>query len=119
MPAALGLEFHRNVLGPSLVNGLAQAGLYGLIAVALVLTFRVSRTVAFLHGGLVLMGAIFYWWLVMPNRLGLGGRPELHPRMGLVLVMALGALVAGVYGLVVTGDRVARWAPGTPTTVLP
>ena len=57
MPAALGLEFHRNVLGPSLVNGLAQAGLYGLIAVALVLTFRVSRTVAFLHGGLVLISS--------------------------------------------------------------
>jgi len=116
MPAALGLEFHRNVLGPSLVNGLAQAGLYGLIAVALVLTFRVSRTVAFLHGGLVLMGAIFYWLLVMPNRFGLGGRPELHPWMGLVIVMALGALIAGVYGLVVTGDRMAGWPRVTLTT---
>src|SRR2546428_13432899 len=107
MPAALGLEFHRNVLGPSLVNGLAQAGLYGLIAVALVLTFRVSRTVAFLHGGLVLMGAIFYWWLAMPNRFGLGGRPWLPPWMGLVIVMAPGALIPGGAGRVGARDREA------------
>jgi branched-subunit amino acid ABC-type transport system permease component len=46
------------LLGPSLVSGFFQAGLYGLLAVALVLTYRVSRTVAFVHGGLAILGAM-------------------------------------------------------------
>lgn len=116
MALLMGLEFNRAIVGPALVNGIAQAGLYGLIAVALVLTFRVSRTVAFLHGGLVLMGAIFYWYLTIPNRFGLGNRPGLHPWLGLVIVTALGAAIAGVYGVVVTGDRMAGWPRVTLTT---
>lgn len=112
----LGVELNTNVLGPALVNGVASAGLYGLIAVALVLTFRVSRTVAFLHGGLVLMGAIFYWWLTTPNRLGLGNRPEFHPWVGLAIVVGVGAIIAGGYGLIVTGDRMAGWPRVTLTT---
>jgi branched-subunit amino acid ABC-type transport system permease component len=116
MPVLLGFEFNRSIVGPAAVNGIAQAGLYGLIAVALVLTFRVSRTVAFLHGGLVLMGAIFYWWLTTPNRFGLGGRPVLHPWMGLMIVMVLGGVIAGIYGVVVTGDRMAGWPRVTLTT---
>jgi branched-subunit amino acid ABC-type transport system permease component len=112
----LGLEFNDAVFAPALVNGIASAGLYGLIAVALVLTYRVSRTVAFLHGGLVLMGAIFYWWLVTPNRLGVGGRPGLSPWLGTLVIMGVGAAIAGVYGLVVTGSRMSGWPVVTLTT---
>ena len=101
----LGLDLNGDVFAPSLVNGVVSAGLYGLIAVAMVLTFRVSRTVAFLHGGLVLMGAIFYWWLTTPNRFGIGGRPGLAPWVGTVIIVTTGAAIAGVYGLVVTGNR--------------
>ena len=112
----LGLEFNGDVFAPSLVNGVVSAGLYGLIAVAMVLTFRVSRTVAFLHGGLVLMGAIFYWWLTTPNRFGIGGRPGLAPWLGTVIIVTTGAVIAGVYGLVVTGNRMAGWPRVTLTT---
>ena len=112
----LGLQFNGNVFAPSVVNGVASAGLYGLIAVAMVLTFRVSRTVAFLHGGLVLMGTIFYWWLTTPNRFGVGGRPGLAPWVGTVIIVLLGAVIAGVYGLVVTGNRMAGWPRVTLTT---
>ena len=59
----VGLQFNTNVLGPGLVLGVAAAGLYGLLAIALVLTFRASRTVGFVQGGLALFSCYFYWWL--------------------------------------------------------
>ena len=116
MSTMLGMDLNGDVFAPSLVNGVVSAGLYGLIAVAMVLTFRVSRTVAFLHGGLVLMGAIFYWWLTTPNRFGIGGRPGLAPWVGTVIIVTTGAAIAGVYGLVVTGNRMAGWPRVTLTT---
>lgn len=111
----LGLDFDTTILPPALVNGIAAAGLYGLIAVALVLSYRVSRTVAFIHGGLTLMGALLFWWLTAPA-ISAGERPELHSVVGLGIVVALGALVAGVYGVIVTGKRMAAWPRVTLTT---
>ena len=46
MTGVLGIEFHQVALGPGIVNGVTTAALYGVIAVALVLSFRMSRTVA-------------------------------------------------------------------------
>jgi branched-subunit amino acid ABC-type transport system permease component len=112
----LGLQFNSVLLGPSLVSGIAQAGLYGLIAVALVLTYRVSRTVAFVHGGLAIVGALFYWYLVNDLDRYDGSQPRLHPIVGFLVVLALGAMFGALYGLVVTGRRMADWPKITLTT---
>lgn len=112
---ALGLQFNSEILGPAVVSGITSAGLYALIAVALVLSYRVSRTVAFIHGGLTLMGALLFYWLTAP-KFGTETHPELPRFLGLAVVVALGALVAGVYGLAVTGKRMAAWPRVTLTT---
>jgi branched-subunit amino acid ABC-type transport system permease component len=111
----LALQFNSKILGPALVSGFTSAGLYALIAVALVLSYRVSRTVAFIHGGLTLMGALLFYWLTAP-KFGTETHPELPKFLGLAIVVALGALVAGVYGLAVTGRRMAGWPRVTLTT---
>jgi branched-subunit amino acid ABC-type transport system permease component len=111
----LGLQFNRNIVSPALISGITSAGLYGLIAVAMVLSFRVSRTVAFIHGGLTLMGSLLFWWLTAPA-IGADSRPELPAFIGLAIVVALGTAIAGVYGLVVTGRRMANWPRVTLTT---
>lgn len=111
----LALQFNSKILGPALVSGFTSAGLYALIAVALVLSYRVSRTVAFIHGGLTLMGALLFYWLTAP-KFGTETHPELPKFLGLAIVVALGALVAGVYGLAVTGKRMADWPRVTLTT---
>lgn len=114
--AVLGLEFNTVLLGPSLVSGVAQAGLYGLIAIALVLTYRVSRTVAFVHGGLAIVGALFYWYLVNDQERYDGSQPRLHPIIAFVIVIILGAAAGALYGVIVTGRRMADWPKITLTT---
>ena len=56
MESLTALTFNRPIFWPALINGITTAGLYGLIAVAMVLSYRISRTVAFVHGGIVLIG---------------------------------------------------------------
>src|SRR5256885_14829876 len=110
----IALQFHSNVLGPSIVLGMAAAGLYGLLAIALVLTFRVSRTVGFVMGGLALFSCYFYWWLTFDTGKDLFN--PVHPvRMGklagLLVVVAVGAVIGVGYGLTVTRKRMAHWPP--------
>lgn len=114
-PLTLGLQFNSEILGPALVSGFTSAGLYALIAVALVLSYRVSRTVAFIHGGLTLMGALLFYWLTAP-KFGTESHPELAKFLGLAIVIGLGTLIAGIYGLAVTGKRMAAWPRVTLTT---
>jgi len=108
----VGLQFNANVLGPGLVLGVAAAGLYGLLAIALVLTFRVSRTVGFVQGGLALFSCYFYWWLTFDTGKDIFN-PVHPPRMsklvGLLVVVAVGAVIGMVYGATVTGKRMANW----------
>ncbi len=110
----IAVEFNTNLLGPALVLGVAAAGLYGLLAVSLVLTYRVSRTIGFVHGGIAMFAAHLYWWLTYdsgvtgafartPARSGWASWP------GLVVVVAVGALIGLVYGLTVTGKRMGNW----------
>ena len=65
--SCLGLVFNPRVLGPGIVLGVAAAGLYGLLSVSLVMTYRVSHTIGFVHGGLALFGTFLYWWLTSPR----------------------------------------------------
>jgi hypothetical protein len=87
MDSLTALEFNGNILGPSIVAGITTSGLYGLVAVALVLSYRISRTIAFVHGGIVLSGALLFWYFCTPSyeggsellagESGGGGRPDL------------------------------------------
>ena len=56
-------EVNAHILKPALVNGVAISSLYGVLAIALVLTFRMSRTVAFVHGGIASFAGYLYWWM--------------------------------------------------------
>jgi branched-subunit amino acid ABC-type transport system permease component len=119
------LSFNQHTFFPSIVNGVTTSGLYGLIAVALVLSYRISRTIAFVHGGIVLAGTLLFWYLCSPN-LGSGedliagtgqstNRPEL-PRIPTIIgLMLAGAAVAALYGYLVTSTKLSLYPRVTLT----
>ena len=108
MSLVAALTYNSDLLRPALVLGVAAAGLYGLLAVSLVLTYRVSRTIGFVQGGIALAGAYLYRSLTIGSEQtttneGLGFVPAL------VITVAAGAAVGAVYGAVVTGKRMANY----------
>ncbi len=108
MSLVAALTFNSDLLRPALVLGVAAAGLYGLLAVSLVLTYRVSRTIGFVQGGIALAGAYLYRSLTIGSEQtttneGLGFVPAL------VITVAAGAAIGAVYGAVVTGKRMANY----------
>jgi branched-subunit amino acid ABC-type transport system permease component len=125
MDSLTALSFNQHTFGPSIVNGVTTSGLYGMIAVALVLSYRISRTIAFVHGGIVLAGTLLYWYLVSPNAdsgeglLSATGqsssRPE-WPRIPTVIVLMLaGAAIAALYGFLVTSTKLSLYPRVTLT----
>src|SRR5690242_5491104 len=128
MDSLSALEFHRHIFGPSIVAGVTTSGLYGLIAVALVLSYRISRTIAFVHGGIVLAGALLFWYFCTPSYQGGdavlsgelggssgGGRPDLPMWPVMFGLMAAGAAVAAFYGFIVTSSKLATYPRVTLT----
>jgi branched-subunit amino acid ABC-type transport system permease component len=131
MDSLTALSFNRAIFWPSVVNGVTTAGLYGLIAVAMVLSYRISRTVAFLHGGIVMGGTLLFWYFCAGSGAGSapgvnsallgggagGGSSRPHWPMWPVVIglMAAGALVAALYGLVVTSSKLANYPKVTLT----
>lgn len=112
MDLLLGVGFNSDLIGPSLVLGTAAAGLYGLLAVSLVLTYRVSRTIGFVQGGIALFSTYMYWWLTYETgaTTGLGlTDPRMGKLAGLIFVVLIGAAVGFAYGATVTGKRLANW----------
>jgi branched-subunit amino acid ABC-type transport system permease component len=107
----VGLTFNSEVLGPTLVLGIAAAGLYGLLAVSLVLTYRVSRTIGFVQGGIALVGTYLYWWLTYDTggNILLLAKPRMGRLPGMVIVVLVGAVLGLIYGATVTGKRLANW----------
>ena len=108
MSLVAALTYNSDLLRPALVLGVAAAGLYGLLAVSLVLTYRVSRTIGFVQGGIALAGAYLYRSLTIGSEQtttneGLGFVPAL------VITVAAGAAIGAVYGAVVTGKRMANY----------
>ena len=108
------LEFNTNILAPAIVNGVAISSLYALLAIALVLTFRMSRSVAFVHGGIASISAYLYWYLAATSASAftVRGWPKLP---SLLIVIAFGALFGFIFGAVVMG-RMAAWPRVTVTT---
>ena len=109
-----------NLIKPILVLGLMQAGMYGLLPISVVLSYRISRTIAFVHGGLAIFGALAYEVLISGSAGGGLVRalfPVVHPLPALFIVLFLGAVLGGAYGALVMSRRVAQ-LPGVVLMVL-
>lgn len=102
---------------PVLVLGVLTAGLYGLLPVAFVLSYRVSRTIAFVHGGTAGACGFVYWFLVYDGTFVPGSRPEWTPVAGLALTVALGAAIGAAFGAFTLSRRVSRLPQMTLTVV--
>lgn len=108
----IALEFNSQLVGPTIVLGIAAAGLYGLLAVSLVLTYRVSRSIGFVQGGIAVLGTFLYWWLTYDTGATSGfalSEPRMGKLGGMLVVVGLGALIGLAYGITVTGRRLANW----------
>lgn len=108
-----------DLIKPTLVLGLLQAGLYGLLPISIVLCYRVSRTIAFVHGGIAVCGGLAYRTLMSGFEVPHTGwvLPVMGPREALLTVLLSGAAMGGAYGAVVMSRRVAR-LPAMTLTVL-
>jgi branched-subunit amino acid ABC-type transport system permease component len=114
MAGVLGLEFHSVALGPGIVNGITTAALYGVIAVALVLSFRMSRTVAFVHGGIAMLAGYLYWYLTFPSAY-FPDTKRWPVGLAILFVVIIGGITGTVYGTLVMG-RMKTWPRVTVTT---
>ncbi|WP_019874549.1 branched-chain amino acid ABC transporter permease [Sporichthya polymorpha] len=104
------------------VLGLTVAALYGMLPVAIVLTYRISRTIAFVHGGIAIFGALTYAYLAR----GPAGTtaedfgrndPIVATKLALLLTIGGGAVVGVAFGALV----MSRWMaelPGMTLTVV-
>jgi branched-chain amino acid transport system permease protein len=110
----VALQFNSSILGGALVQGVAKSSLYALLAIALVLTFRMSRSVAFVHGGIASISAYLYWYLAAESasKFAVRGWPKI-PSLLIVIVFAAG--LGFIFGTVVMG-RMAAWPRVTVTT---
>lgn len=118
-----------DLLPAAIVAGTALAGLYGLLPIAIVLSYRISRTIAFVHCGIAAGAALVYWLLALDDPLippeivmwadgsGFGARPVLNPVLALLLTCAFGGLLGAAYGAVVMSRRVARLSVLTLTII--
>ena len=104
------------------VLGLGLAALYGMLPVAIVLTYRISRTIGFVHGGIAIFGALVYSYLVKgPSGDDaahvMGNGSILGPRPALLVAIAAGGVVGIAFGALV----MSRWMaelPGMTLTVV-
>jgi branched-subunit amino acid ABC-type transport system permease component len=96
-----------SLLKPVLVLGVVESGLYALLPVALVLSYRVSRTIAFVHGGIAASAALIYADLVYRGVIP-GSFPHWRPMPSLLCVVAIGAVMGVVYGVVMTHPTILR-----------
>ena len=102
--------------------GLTLAALYGMLPVAIVLTYRISRTIGFVHGGIAIFGALVYSYLVRgpvgdsAEHFG-HNDPILGTKPALLVAIAAGAVVGVAFGALV----MSRWMaelPGMTLTVV-
>jgi branched-subunit amino acid ABC-type transport system permease component len=111
------MGIHLTLWRQVLILGLAEAGLYALLPIALILSYRVSRTIAFVHGGIAASTALLYWVLVYDSPFPPGMRPGLPPLFGLFLVVAAGGAFGAGYGTAVTRAKVAALPRMTLTVI--
>lgn len=105
----LGFDPNPDLFGPALVIGLANAGIFSVLAIALVLTFRISRTIGFVHYGVAVVGAYGYYHFTVNK--------DLPGWAALLALMGIGAGIGAAYGLVMMNSRIAFLPPLTLSTV--
>ncbi|GAA0624413.1 hypothetical protein GCM10009547_29430 [Sporichthya brevicatena] len=105
----LGIDPNPDLFGPALVIGLANAGIFSVLAIALVLTYRISRTIGFVHYGIAVVGAYGYYHFTVEY--------TMPGWMALIALMGIGAGVGAAYGLVMMNSRIAFLPPLTLSTV--
>ncbi|HZE65411.1 MAG TPA: branched-chain amino acid ABC transporter permease [Sporichthyaceae bacterium] len=95
----LGFHLEPSLFGPSFIVGIANAGIYSVLAVALVLTFKISRTIGFMHYGVAVIGAYGYYHFTA----------EYHWNgiACLLVLVGIGTVIGGLYGLLVMNQRIA------------
>jgi branched-subunit amino acid ABC-type transport system permease component len=126
------VRVHFNLFFTVLVAGGISAGLYGFLPISLILTYRISRTIAFVHGGIAALGAIVYWILSLHNDFfpdfiitfsqssdprTFGHRPRWDAFPSMLVVVAMGAVLGGVFGFIVMSRRFASLTVLTLTIV--
>jgi branched-subunit amino acid ABC-type transport system permease component len=94
-------SFHPDwsIWGASFVLGVSNAGIYSVLAVALVLTFKISRTIGFMHYGIAVIGAYGYYHFYADYRM--------NGWLALFILTGVGAVVGGLYGLLVMNRKIA------------
>jgi branched-subunit amino acid ABC-type transport system permease component len=105
----LGIDPNPDLFGPAFVIGLANAGIYSVLAIALVLTFRISRTIGFVHYGIAVVGAYGYYHFSVEY--------TMPGWVALVVIMGIGAGIGSAYGLVMMNSRIAFLPSLTLSTV--
>jgi branched-subunit amino acid ABC-type transport system permease component len=120
---------HLGQFGEALVAGVALGGLYGLLPISIVLSYRISRTIAFVHAGIAAIAALLYWLLAVNNPLlpkyvlvwsdgtSFGTRPEIGTIPALLIVCFAGLLAGAAYGAFVMSRKVASASVLTLTIV--
>lgn len=120
------MEF--GLLTTVLVAGTAAAGLYGLLPIAIILSYRISRTIAFVHGGIAAAAALMYWLLQLNDQLlpdhiidykgfKAGERPELDPLVALAITIAAGMAMGAIFGMIVMSRKIAGLSVLTLTII--
>ena len=105
----LGIDPDPDLFGPALVIGLANAGIFSVLAIALVLTFRISRTIGFVHYGIAVVGAYGYYHFTVAY--------TMPGWVALIVILGIGGAVGAAYGLVMMNPRIAFLPPLTLSTV--
>ena len=106
----LALVVNGRAVAPALAIGVIGAAMYAMLALAIVLTFRISRTVPFVHFGFAVVGILGYWILTYPSNLltAPGHRPVLPHLLAFAILMAVGVVLGAAYGAVMTHRRIAH-----------
>ncbi len=105
----LGIDPNPDLFGPAFIVGLANAGIFSVLAIALVLTYRISRTIGFVHYGIAVVGAYGYYHFTVEY--------TMPGWVALVVIIGIGAVIGAVYGLVMMDPRIAFLPPLTLSTV--
>ena len=89
------------------LNGLAIGGIYAIFALGYTLVFSILRIINFAHGAVFTLGA-YFTYVLTGSRLGINGllaNRALPLKLPFVLALLLGAVLAGLAGVIV--ERIA------------
>lgn len=82
----------------ALVSGVAQGGIFALIALGYVIVYRSTHTLNFAQGALVVLGAYITYWLSGPIRGVNFDNPPSFVRLPYFLALVIAMIVLGVFG---------------------